>query len=260
MTTLGNNIHALEIEGTFDDCQQLVKQALLDPSIRDKHAITTANSINIARLLPQIIYHAWGVTQLQKKRFKTPPTLVVPSGNFGNLTAAIYAKRMGFSINHFVAATNINDIVPSYLDSGTFLPRPSQPSLSNAMDVGHPSNFERLLALYQHDYKKMREEITGISISDERTLAEIQETYSRTGYILDPHTAVGVAAARLLDPSHPIIVEATAHPAKFPDVIKQAINMDIELPDCLQVILNQEKMATKLSAQYQLFKNTLLSM
>jgi threonine synthase len=261
MTTLGGNIHALEVQGTFDDCQKLVKTALLDPTIKAKRNVTTANSINIARLLPQVIYHSYGLIQLKKLGITTPPILSVPSGNFGNLTAAIYAKRMGFLSQHFIAATNINAIVPEYLKSGIFTPRPSQQSYSNAMDVGNPSNFERLLALYAGDYQQMCDAITGISISDQETLLEIRHTYEQTGYILDPHTAVGIAAAKRFMPrqDHPIIVTATAHPAKFSEVIKQALHFDIALPESLQEAMLKPKQATLIAPDFQAFMQILLN-
>lgn len=256
MTALGDNIHALEVEGTFDDCQRLVKSALLDSDLRKTRLITTANSINISRLLPQIIYHSWGISQLKRLGAANHVTLSVPSGNFGNLTSAIYAKAIGFPIHQFIAATNINAIVPSYLKTSQFIPKPSQRSLSTAMDVGNPSNFERLVAFYNHDINKMREEIKGISISDEETLMEIRDTYERTGYVLDPHTAVGVAAARQSQLT-PIIVNATAHPAKFPDVIQRALDIEVEIPERLKVALSRQKQAIKISPQYEALKAVL---
>jgi threonine synthase len=261
MTTLGGNIHALEVAGTFDDCQRLVKTALLDNDIKAKKTVTTANSINISRLLPQVIYHAFGVTSLQQQGMTKAPVLSVPSGNFGNLTAAIYAGRMGFEISHFIAATNINAIVPHYLETGLFTPAPSRESFSNAMDVGNPSNFERLQALYFGDYHKMRDAITGISVSDADTLLSIRESYEKTGYILDPHTAVGVMAAKKLMPesTSPLIVTATAHPAKFPDVIKRALGFDIHLPESLQLALAKPKIAIEIPADFGEFKRVLLS-
>jgi threonine synthase len=260
ITTVGGNIHTLEVEGTFDDCQKLVKQALLDNEIREKRLLTTANSINISRLLPQIIYHSWGMAQL-KLYSNENPTLVVPSGNFGNLTAAIYAKRIGFSVNHFVAATNINTTLPDYLHTGEFKPRPSKQSISNAMDVGNPSNFERLNNLYAN-HTEMRRDIEGISISDEKTLATIRETYDTAGYILDPHTAVGVAAAKesQYGKNGPIIVTATAHPAKFPEAIKRATGIEIELTESLQKAYRLPKQSIKMQADYLEFKKHLLAL
>ncbi len=193
MTTLGGNIRALEVKGTFDDCQALVKQALVDPDVLAAHALTTANSMNVGRLLPQIIYYVWGLSQLARNpdTATAHPTIVVPSGNFGNLTAAAYAKRMGTPIGKLVAATNANDVFPQYLQSGIFTPKASLRTLSNAMDVGNPSNMARLQHLYNEDIALMRQDIEAIPISDRETLEEIRTTYHSTKYILDPHTAVG---------------------------------------------------------------------
>ncbi|HEY4611779.1 MAG TPA: threonine synthase, partial [Bacteroidota bacterium] len=197
MTTLGGNIHAVEVAGTFDDCQRLVKHALADATLVAAHNLTTANSINLGRLLPQVVYYAWAVAQLQTTLSKeVSPTVVVPSGNFGNLTAAAYAKSLGVPIEHFVAATNANDVVPQYLETGSFTPRSSIQTLSNAMDVGNPSNLTRLQALYGNDVGRIRQDISSQRVSDEETIAEIRRTYDQTRVVLDPHTAVGVAAAR----------------------------------------------------------------
>lgn len=258
MTTLGNNIHALEVEGTFDDCQKLVKQALLDKDIRAHHDLTTANSINIARLLPQMIYHSWGICQLQRNHSLSDPVLVVPSGNLGNLTAAIYAKAIGFPIHHFLAATNVNSVFPRYVNSGKFTPEPSKQSLSNAMDVGNPSNFARVLAFYHNSHQKLTQAVKSISISDDETLTEIRRVYDTTGYIMDPHTAVGMAASKNARDGNPIIITATAHPAKFPEVIKKALGFDIELPERLAATLHKPKLSTKIPADFEGLKNILL--
>lgn len=260
MTTLGGNVHAIEVTGTFDDCQRLVKAALLDNDIRSQRLLTTANSINVGRLLPQIIYHAHGLCQLRKLQPDAEPTLIVPSGNFGNLTSAVYAQIMGFPIRHFVAATNINAVVPHYLTTGIFKPQPSIHSYSNAMDVGNPSNFERLNACYQNDYQRMAQDIDGVSISDAQTLQEIRDTYTKTGYILDPHTAVGVASARIWrnDFNTPLVVTATAHPAKFPEVIQQAIGIEPEIPDRLKAALNNKKKAVLIPPLLDVFKEMLI--
>jgi threonine synthase len=264
MTTLGDNIHALEVLGTFDDCQRMVKTALLDDEIRAKHSLTTANSINISRLLPQIIYHSWAVAQLKQQNVTDEPVLIIPSGNLGNLTAAVYAKAIGMPIHHYIAAMNKNSVFAEYLLTGKFNPQPSQTTLSNAMDVGNPSNFERLKAFYENDHLKMTQEISCNTISDEQTLMQIRTTYDETGYILDPHTAVGVVAAHYVkaeDSSHitPLIVTATAHPAKFPEVIKSAINIDIELPERLRATLDKPKQSIKVSTNFDDLKKILLT-
>ncbi|MCZ6925959.1 MAG: threonine synthase [Rickettsia endosymbiont of Ixodes persulcatus] len=260
MTTLGGNVHAIEVEGTFDDCQAFVKKALLDDEIRQNHILTTANSINISRLLPQILFHGWGVVQLFQQGISIPPILSVPSGNFGNLVSALYAERIGIPIENFIAATNINAIVPRYLETGSFVSQPSQKSYSNAMDVGNPSNFERLLAFFNNDLEAIRNSIKGISITDEQTIEQIRKTYEQTGYILDPHTAVGVAAAKAAGIRNdlPIIVTATAHPAKFPEVIKFALGFDIELPPSLKATLDLPKKVVKIKPQYSELKTLLL--
>jgi threonine synthase len=264
MTTLGGNITAVEIDGTFDDCQRLVKRALVDQQLQHRGTLTTANSINLGRLLPQIVYYAWALVQL-RENFATndEPVVVVPSGNFGNITAAAYAKRIGVPLRNFVAATNANDGVLQYLHSGIFVPRPSIQTYSNAMDVGNPSNLARLHSLYENDLPMLKHEIDAVSISDKETLKEIKQTYDRTGKILDPHTAVGVAAARKarewMTNTPPVIVAATAHPAKFLDVVEKAIKVEIPLPEPLATAVDHPKHTIKLRAHYDDWKQFLLS-
>lgn len=257
MTTLGGNVHAIEVKGTFDDCQKIVKTALMDVDLCRHLNLTTANSINVARLMPQIIYHAWALQQLKYFTDKYP-VLSVPSGNFGNLVSAVYAKQLGFGIQHFIAATNANDIVPNYLATGTFSPKPSVKTYSNAMDVGNPSNFERLLSCYDTNVDEMRKDISGLSVTDTETLAEIKRVYDHTGHIIDPHTAVGVAAARRFGGDTPIIVSATAHPAKFPEVIKKAINIEPDMPDRLREAVSGMKQTTIINADYAELKKILM--
>ena len=265
MTTLGGNIQALEIDGTFDDCQQLVKRALVDPDILSRRTLTTANSINIARLLPQVVYYVWAYAQWLNlgNRNRPQPAVIVPSGNFGNLTAAVYAKWMGVPFGRFVAATNANDVVPKYLRSGVYSPQPSIHTLSNAMDVGNPSNISRLQMLYGNDIGKLRNDIDAVSFSDEETVHEITLTFRNTRYILDPHTAVGVAAARgqmSLEKNHTdCIVAATAHPAKFAETIHSAIGVDVPLPESLQHALTLKKQSTRLGREYNHFRHELVS-
>lgn len=260
MTTLGGNIHPIEVNGTFDDCQRLVKQSLIDKELQSYNHFITANSINISRLLPQIIYYFWSVAELQKQGVTVDPSIVVPSGNFGNVTAAVFAKAMGAPIHQLIAATNKNDIIPQYLKTGVFQSRPSQKTLSNAMDVGNPSNYSRLNAFYHGNIDAWREGIKAISISDSETLAEIQNTYHEDHVMVDPHTAVGlVAARRIADPHYPAVVTATAHAGKFPEVIKQALGMEMELPQVLKNILRKDKQATMVDADYEKWKKFLIN-
>jgi threonine synthase len=269
MTTLGGNIHAVEIEGTFDDCQFLVKRALTDHEVVQTRNLTTANSINLGRLIPQITYYCWALLQLRESTDEArsgsivPPMVVVPSGNFGNLTAAVYAKHMGAAISSFISASNANDVVPEYFRTGVFRPRPSLQTHSNAMDVGNPSNFARLEALYRKNPFQMKRDIAAVSISDPETIDEIRRTYERTGYVLDPHTAVGVAAARgpaaATSSPIPIIVAATAHPGKFPEVVSKALGTTAPLPEQLQEAMRRPKHSTRLPAVYNEIRRLLLS-
>lgn len=259
IATLGGNIHAIEVEGAFDDCQRLVKQALGDPEIRAARRVTTANSINVGRLLPQAAYYGWAAGQLPAA---VPPTVIVPSGNFGNLVAAVCARRMGIPIERCGAATNANDVVPEYLRSGTFTPRASVATLSNAMDVGNPSNLARLEELYGNDFERLRADIPAWAVTDEETRAEMRGTYERTGVVLDPHTAVGVAAARRARSAGtpgPIIVPATAHPGKFPEVIQAALGTTIPTPPALEAALGRPTQSVRIPADYETFRKLVLS-
>ena len=219
MTTLGKNITALEIEGTFDDCQRLVKQAFSDGDLNETLRLSSANSINMARLLPQSFYYLNAFFQL-KAYTKKDPVFVVPSGNFGNLTAGLMAEKMGMPVSAFVAATNRNDVVPEYLLGSEFLPRTSVQTISNAMDVGNPSNFDRIRALFDGDDEAIRQHIKGYSFSDEDDKKNDSKTvYDEYNYVADPHTAVGLLAAERIrkdfNDSAPQIVLSTAHPSKF---------------------------------------------
>tara|TARA_R110000868_G_scaffold248315_1_gene504821 strand:- start:293 stop:1597 length:1305 start_codon:yes stop_codon:yes gene_type:complete len=260
MTTFGDNIHPLAVNGTFDDCQRLVKTALADDHIKSEKILTTSNSINIARLLPQMIYHAWGLAQLKTAGINHSPTMVIPCGNLGNLTSAVYAQKIGFHIADFLAASNQNSVFSDYLSSGLYEPRPSQKTHANAMDVGNPSNFERLLDVFDHSNAAIRQIIKGCTISDKEILDEIKSTYESTHYILDPHTAVGVASARQqLNHDNTVIITATAHPAKFPEVIQQAINIDIELPVQLQRVLSLPMSSENIGSDYKGLQSLLRS-
>ena len=256
MTTLGGNIRALAIEGNFDDCQRLVKQAFADSELRTQLQLTSANSINIARLLPQSFYYFRAVAQLPDHR---PIIFSVPSGNFGNLTAGVIAKRMGLPIERFIAATNVNDVVPQYLKTGKFEPRPSIQTISNAMDVGNPSNFERLLDLYENDAAKMGTEIWAASFTDNKTEQCIKHTFQETNYVLDPHGAVALLGLKKFTSaeSNGIFLE-TAHPAKFRETVEPAIAHKIDLPERLQSCLSSPEYLTKMKASYDEFRSFLL--
>lgn len=259
MTTLGGNVTALEVDGTFDDCQRLVKEAFSDQELRSGRRISSANSINIARLIPQSFYYMHGVGQLRKQLNRAAtPIFSVPSGNFGNLTAGLLAMKMGLPVSRFLAATNRNDVVPEYLKTGAFRPRPSLSTISNAMDVGNPSNFERMEALFHGDRTEMARTISGDSYSDEETRECITRTFQETGYIADPHTAVGILAAEKWlkenDGSEPVIVLSTAHPAKFADVVENRIGQPVPVPGRLKACVNKEKQTTPIHHDYDTFR------
>jgi threonine synthase len=243
LTTLGQNITALEVSGSFDDCQRLAKQALVDPVIAQQIAITSANSINIARLIPQSFYYFAAVAQLGSS--DSLAVFSVPSGNFGNLTGGLLAKRMGLGIAQFIAATNANDVVPEFLRSGKLIPCASRHTISNAMDVGNPSNFARIVDLYDNDLQAIRRDIWGCSFGDEETLRVMHDVEQLHGYVLDPHTAVGVLGwqsfAKQNPPTTQGIVLATAHPAKFAETVARAIGTRPEMPERLAAYLDRPK-------------------
>jgi threonine synthase len=260
-TTLGENITALEVSGTFDDCQRLVKQAFSDAELNKRVFITSANSINIGRLLPQMFYHVAAYRQLPVA--SVPLIVSVPSGNFGNLTAGIFAKRIGLPVARFVASTNANDVVPEYLRTGEFHPRPAEPTFSNAMDVGSPNNFPRLLDLCRNRLEYVQREIWGHGATDEETLTVMKSLHERFGYIADPHTAVGVLGWEAYRREHPEpaqgLVLATAHPAKFADIVARAIGAAPPLPDRLAAYLRRPKLSQAISSHYDDFKQFLLA-
>ena len=251
LTTMGKNISALCVDGTFDDCQAMVKSAFLDPEISKVLNLTSANSINIARLLPQSIYYFEAYKQLPDS--KENVVCVVPSGNFGNLTAGLIAKKMGLPISYFVAATNANSVFTEYLHTGKFEPRPSVQTISNAMDVGNPSNFSRILDLYQYSVERMRKDIMSISVNDKVTITGIKELSSIYNYIMDPHGSVGYkAGAELIsdsDESQYVFLE-TAHPAKFLPVMNEALG-EIEIPASLSALVSKQIVKTDISNTYQ---------
>lgn len=246
MTTLGGNICPLKVAGNFDDCQRLVKTMFQDAALRSKVRITSANSINLLRWIPQSFYYFYAYCQWKKQTGKDNPVVVVPSGNYGNLAAGMLAKRMGLPIKGFVAASNANDVVPEYLLTGDYIPRASVRTVANAMDVGAPSNFERMLWLCNDSYEQMCSEIKGFSCTDEQILDAISDIYNATGYISDPHSAVGyLATKRYNDPGFWL---STAHAAKFCEVILQAISLTPDLPEGLAVAMGKEKSYTAISS------------
>ena len=259
LTTLGSNISALEIDGTFDDCQAMVKQAFLDKELNGHLRLTSANSINIARLIPQSFYYFRAFQQLPQATKEA--VFVVPSGNFGNLTAGLIARRMGMPVKQFVAATNLNDVVPEYLYSGTYSPRSSVQTLSNAMDVGNPSNFARMLDLYGSQFTSMSQEIAGYAFSDVSTREGMREVYERFDYVIDPHGAVGYLAFKehlARNTSDTGILLATAHPSKFVEVVQPTIGIEVEIPERLAVLASLPKEATQLPANLEALKEYLM--
>lgn len=260
MTTLGHNVTAFEVDGTFDDCQALVKKALADDTVTKSKRLTSANSINIARLLPQMFYYISACLSLSPAQ---KPIFSVPSGNLGNLTGGLMAHFMGCEAAHFIAACNSNAPFPNYLATGTYSPHPSVETLSNAMDVGNPSNYARILSLYHQQLSAIQTHISGARISDEDTIATIARTHRETGYILDPHTAVGLLALERYraanSTSSPGIVLGTAHPAKFGDTVKRAIGTPPPLPPQLAETLNKQSKKVPLGNSYSEFQGHLLA-
>ncbi len=258
LTTLGHNITALEIDGTFDDCQALVKKAFLDREITDSIRLSSANSINIARLIPQSFYYFEAYKQVLDQSKEV--VFSIPSGNFGNLTAGLLAQKMGLPVKHFIAATNINDVVPEYLKTGIYTPRPSQRTLSNAMDVGAPSNFARMLDLYCSTWNNMRIDITGHGCTDAETQAAMKEIKDRYDYIIDPHGAVGYLALREYQKTNPDclgIVLETAHPSKFIEDVESILGSRIAIPERLSILSDAEKKSVRMGINYSDFKSWL---
>ncbi len=259
LTTLGRNILAIEVNGSFDDCQALVKKAFLDVELNNKMRLNSANSINISRLIPQMFYYFEAYKQVQN--ISKDIVFSIPSGNFGNLTAAVMARKMGLPIKNFLAATNINRIVPDYLSSGKFEPRESIPTISNAMDVGNPSNFSRLMDLFANSHDQIKSMITGYSFDDQKTKEAILSLKSEFNYLIDPHGAVGFLAAKEYLAVHPAdhcIVVETAHPCKF-DSVYSDLKLNMEIPEKLSGLLKKKKEAIKIEKDYSSFKKLLWS-
>ena len=255
LTTLGQNITALEVDGVFDDCQEMVKTAFLDTNITKK--LTSANSINVARWLPQMFYFFFTYKELQKKNKKL--VFSVPSGNFGNICAGIMAQKLGLPIEHFVAATNVNDTVPSYLIDGVYNPKPSKATISNAMDVGNPSNFIRIRELFNNDLELLKRTFSSYSFSDTETRATMKEIYRNTGYVAEPHGAVGYLGLKkygLKENEYGIFLE-TAHPVKFLDVVEATLPVQVKIPEQIQKVINNKKVALQV-ADYKGLQSFLL--
>ncbi len=259
-TTLGQNVTALEVEGTFDDCQHLVKQAFLDKELQNKFFLTSANSINIARLIPQSFYYFYAYAQVKKSG--KPLVFSVPSGNFGNLTGGLLAKRMGLPVEKFIACTNVNDIVPEYLRTKLFQPRSSQQTISNAMDVGNPSNFARLLDLYDQNYESLSADVVGYSFTDEETRTAMQKVFKDLDYTLDPHGAIGYLGLKKYQKQHDgftgVFLE-TAHPAKFVEVVEDVLNTHVDIPEKLKHFMAGKKLSQKMDKHFDTFKEYLLN-
>lgn len=259
LTTLGQNISALKVDGTFDDCQDMVKKAFLDRELQKRRPLTSANSINVARWLPQMFYYLFAYRQLKSKTDKL--VFSVPSGNFGNLCAGIVAKKLGLPCEAFIAATNINDTVPKYLETGNYDPKPSFATISNAMDVGNPSNFVRIEKLYNGNLAHLKDDIQAYSFNDEETRSGIREIYKQYGYIADPHGAVGYLGLKKYLEKHPdhygLFLE-TAHPAKFRDTVSEALDKNIALPPQLSNLSGKEVSFNEI-ANYQELKSFLLA-
>ena len=259
LTTLGKNIHSLEVNGTFDDCQKMVKEAFTDHELANKLFLTSANSINVARWLPQQFYYFYALREWQHN---DPPVISVPSGNFGNICAGLIAYKSGLPVKHFVAACNANDVVPEYFKQGEYHPKPAKATISNAMDVGDPSNFVRILQLFNNDFGSLKDLISSFSISDEETKETIVEVKDKYGYLLDPHGAVAYTALQKYlsaDKNSPGIFLETAHPVKFYDVVEPLLKEKIKIPDNLSDLMGRKKVSTKISTYYTEFKEFLLN-
>lgn len=259
LTTLGENITAIEVNGTFDDCQKLVKSAFLDADVNNN--LSSANSINIARLIPQSFYYFNAVAQLKKAGNHLPVVFSVPSGNFGNICAGMFAHKMGLPVAHFVASVNANDTFVQFLKTGTYTPKPSVQTLSNAMDVGNPSNFARIFELYGKSHAQITANVSGYTFSDAETTQAVQEIFDKTGYIMDPHGAVGYLGAKsyekVANNSFSSVVLHTAHPAKFIDTYPTHLKEKIALPKALSDLIPKQKVAISMENNYADFKNYL---
>ncbi len=258
-TTLGQNITALEVDGVFDDCQALVKSAFMDADLNAHLKLTSANSINVARFLPQAFYYFYAVAQLQKKGLDKNIVVCVPSGNFGNITAGLFGKKMGLPVKRFIAANNRNDIFYQYLKTGVYSPKPSIQTIANAMDVGDPSNFARILDLYGNSHDAIAAEISGCTYTDEQISETLHDCYKKNHYLLDPHGAVGYRAlSEYLQPDEVGVFLETAHPAKFKDTVEKIIGDKVEIPAKLQAFMKGEKKSVAMTKDFADFKSFLM--
>ncbi len=260
LTTLGKNITALEVKGSFDDCQDLVKKAFADNELTEQLFLTSANSINVARWLPQQFYYFFAYQQWQEK--EKPPVICVPSGNFGNICAGLMAHHSGLPVKHFIAACNANDIVPAFMESGNYIAKKSVATISNAMDVGNPSNFVRILEIFDQQFNALKDVLSSYSISDLQTEETLKNMYHTFNYLADPHGAVAFNALHQYLEQHPgdkgIVLE-TAHPVKFYDVVEPVINKKVAIPDAMKYLLTQKKNSIVIDVDYTVFKDFLLS-
>ncbi len=258
-TTLGRNITAIEVDGVFDDCQALVKSAFMDADLNKALKLTSANSINVARFLPQSFYYFHAYAQMKRRGLADSLVFCVPSGNFGNICAGLFAKRMGLPVKRFIAANNANNVFYDYLRTGVYSPRPSVQTIANAMDVGDPSNFARIYDLYGKDYEAIRTDISGATYSDAQISETIREVHSRTGYVCDPHGACGYRAlSEQLNRGETGVFLETAYPAKFKGTVDGILNSDIRIPDRLLAFMKGEKQSVPMSKDFGCFKDYLL--
>lgn len=261
LTTNGNNIRAIEVDGVFDDCQEMVKSAFIDEDLKEKLNLTSANSINVARWLPQSLYFFFAYQHLLRQDFNGKLVFSVPSGNFGNICAGIVANRLGLPVHHFIASTNTNDTVPRYLKTKNYQPNPSKQTISNAMDVGNPSNFIRIQSLFKNDFDALKTHFSSFSFDDNQTRLALKSLYNNSGYIADPHGAVGYLGLEKYMKAHPgtygILLE-TAHPIKFRDTVEETLGITLEIPKQIQHILDKTPIKTSLK-NYDDFKAYLLS-
>lgn len=261
LTALGGNILALEVNGNFDDCQNLVKQAFSDKNINSELFLTSANSINIARWLPQQIYYVLALKQWQQNE-STNPVICVPSGNFGNICAGLLTYFRGLPVEHFVAACNKNDVVSDYLQTQQYQPKQAVATLSNAMDVGDPSNFTRILELFNRQFNDLKNMISAYTVDDESTLLTIQEVYQKYGYILDPHSAVAYSSLEKYlneNPGKKGFILGTAHPVKFPETVEKATQISVKIPEALKDLMKKDKKTVKINADFEELKRFLLN-